>query len=219
MAAKLTYDVDWYNPRKLKSMMEDGQTKEIRKEYTRLRDISQKRLKRLAQAGYDDTQVYLKNVNHYPKLKDIKSESELASRLSDLSRFITAKASTVTGQKDIMYKSLKTLHDDHYYFVNEGNFREFGKFMEEYRFQMQDLDYDSGDAADLYGVVIKHKLDPKQVEDDFNFWLENVDKAKELRFNKASAGNFKKMKARLMVKSGQAKTTEQAMKIINKGVK
>lgn len=195
MAAKLTYDPNWYIPTKIKAEISDNRAA-VRKEYTRLRDISQKRLKRLKAAGLDDTQAYLKNYKHYPKLNDIKSDSELAARLSDLARFITAKGSTVSGQKDIMKKSLSTLHETGYTFVNEGNFRDFGKFMEEYRNQMLDMSYDSGDAADLYGVVIKHQLDPEKVKADFEFWLENLDRAEKLRRSK-SAGNYEKTKGRI----------------------
>lgn len=195
MAAKLTYDPNWYIPTKIKAELQENRAA-VRKEYTRLRDISQKRLKRLKAAGLDDTQAYLRNYKHYPKLKDIKSDSELAARLSDLSRFITAKGSTVSGQKDIMKKSLSTLHDTGYTFVNEGNFRDFGKFMEEYRNQMLDMSYDSGDAAELYGVTIKHQLDPEKVKEDFEFWLENLDRAEKLKKSK-SAGNYEKTKGRI----------------------
>lgn len=195
MAAKLTYDPNWYIPTKIKAEILENRAA-VRKEYTRLRDISQKRLKRLKAAGLDDTQAYLKNYRHYPKLKDIKSDSELASRLSDLARFITAKGSTISGQKDIMRKSLTTLHDTGYTFVNEENFRDFGKFMEEYRNQMLDMSYDSGDAAELYGVTIKHQLDPEKVKADFEFWLENLDRAEKLRKSK-SAGNYEKTKGRI----------------------
>ena len=195
MSAKLTYDPNWYIPTKIKAEIQENRAA-VRKEYTRLRDISQKRLKRLKAAGLDDTQAYLKNYRHYPKLKDIKSDSELASRLSDLSRFITAKGSTVSGQKEIMKKSLSTLHETGYTFVNESNFRDFGNFMEEYRNQMLDMSYDSGDAADLYGVVVKHQLDPEKVKADFEFWLGNLDRAEKLRKSK-SAGNYEKTKGRI----------------------
>ena len=95
-----------------------------------------------------------------------------------------------------MKKSLSTLHDTGYTFVNEGNFRDFGQFMEEYRNQMLDMSYDSGDAADLYGVTIKHQLDPEKVKADFQFWLENLDRAEKLRKSK-SAGNYEKTKGRI----------------------
>lgn len=195
MTAKLTYDPNWYIPTKIKAEIQENRAA-VRKEYTRLRDIAQKRLKRLKAAGLDNTQAYLRNYKHYLKLKDIKSDSELAARLSDLSRFIIAKGSTVSGQKDIMKKSLNTLHDTGYTFVNEGNFRDFGKFMEEYRNQMLDMSYDSGDAADLYGVVVKHQMDPEKVKADFEFWLENLERAEKLRKSKSS-GNYEKTKGRI----------------------
>ena len=207
MAAKLTYDSDWYVPTKIRDELKKDPAI-VRKEYTRLRDIAQKRLKRLKASGLDDTQAYLRNYKHYPKLKDIKSDSELAARLSDLARFITAKGSTVSGQKDIMKKSLSTLHDTGYTFVNEGNFRDFGKFMEEYRNQMLDMSYDSGDAADFYGVVVKHQLDPEKVKADFKFWLENLDRAEKLKKSK-SAGNYEKTKGRIQKQLDEVETRKR----------
>lgn len=173
MAAKLTYDEEWYQPAKLRAEMKAGNLKEIRKEYTRLRDISQKRLKRMGKSMFKDTQMYKRNVNHYPLLKDIQSESELAARLSDLSRFIMSQTSTVSGMNAQMNKSLKTLHEHDYNFVTKENFISFGKFMEEYRFQKLDEMYDSGDAAETYDALEKHRVDPEKVKEDFGFWLQN----------------------------------------------
>ena len=173
MAAKLTYDEEWYQPAKLRAEMKAGNMAAIRKEYTRLRDISQKRLKRMGSSMFRDTQMYKRNVHHYPLLKDIQSEAELAARLSDLSRFITSQTSTVSGMNAQMNKSLKTLHEHDYKFVTKENFISFGKFMEEYRFQKLDELYDSGDAADTYEALEKHRVDPEKVKEDFEFWLQN----------------------------------------------
>lgn len=173
MAAKLTYEEEWYQPARLRAMMKAGDIATVRKEYTRLRDISQKRLKRMGKSMFADTQMYKRNVNHYPLLKNIQSEAELAARLSDLSRFITAQTSTVSGMNTQMKKSLKTLHEHEYTFVNEGNFLSFGKFMEEYRFQKLDELYDSGDAAETFDALEKHRVDPEKVKEDFEFWLQN----------------------------------------------
>ena len=170
---KLRYDVDWYQPSNLRFNMKQEGSKEVRKEYTRLRDIAQKRLKRMGNSIWSDTQTYLRNVHHYPKLKDIKSESELAARLSDLSRFITAQTSTVSGMEAQMKKSLKTLHEHDYNFVTRENYIFFGKFMEEYRFQKLDEMYDSGDAADTFNALETQRVDPEKVKEDFEFWLQN----------------------------------------------
>ena len=207
--ARPTYDVNWYTPSELKAKLEAGGDleKQVRKEYTRLRDISQKRLKRLAAAGYTDTEVYQRNVKHYPKLKDIKSKSELAQRLSDLSRFVGSSQSTVKGIKAREQKALETLRESGYTFVNESNLKDFGDFMEQYRDQLLDMDYDSGDAAELYRIVEKHGLDPDKVAEDFEFYLDNLEKAAELKRSRSSTGNTEKFKKRLekKIKKGSRK--------------
>jgi len=200
--ARPTYEFSWYTPSEIKAKLDAGGDleREVRKEYTRLRDISQKRLKRLAAAGYENTDVYQKNVKHYPKLKDIKSKSELAQRLSDLSRFVGSTQSTVKGLKEREKKVLKTLKKSGYKYVNESNLSDFGDFMEYYRDAMYDLEYDSGDAADLYTVVEKNKLDPEKVKEDFDFWLENVEDAKKIRKAKRRTGKTAEVLEELVAK-------------------
>ena len=178
--ASLSYDKSWYTPQNIKQQIKAGKEKEVRAEYTRLRDISQKRLKRLKAAGYEDTQLYKQNAKRFKELKDIKSQSELSRRLSDLSRFIDYKGSTVTGQKQIMKKSLKTLHTHGYTFVNASNYKEFGLFMEEYRNNMLDMEYDSGEAADLFGVVTRRKIPIDKVKEDFELWLSQHERAEKM---------------------------------------
>ena len=178
---KLKYEEDWYQPHNLRIQMKAGNMKDIREEYTRLRDISQKRLKRMGNSMWNETQTYLRNVNHYPKLKDIKTDAELAARLSDLSRFITAKTSTVSGMESQMKKALKTLHEHDYNFVTRENHIQFGKFMEEYRFQkLDEMGYDSGTAADAFNQLEIHRVDPLKVKEDFEFWLQNQEALENL---------------------------------------
>lgn len=200
--ARPTYDVGWYTPSEIKAKLGAGGDlkREVRKEYTRLRDIAQKRLKRLAAAGYESTDVYKKNVKHYPKLKAIKTESELAQRLSDLSRFVGSTQSTVKGLKEREKKVLKTLKKNGYKYINESNLSDFGEFMEYYRDAMYDLEYDSGDAADLYTVVEKNKLDPEKVKEDFDFWLENIEDAKKIRKAKRRTGKTSEVLEELVAK-------------------
>lgn len=200
--ARPTYEFSWYTPSEIKAKLDAGGAleKEVRKEYTRLRDISQKRLKRLAAAGYTDTEAYQRNYRHYPKLKDIKSKSELAQRLSDLSRFVASSQSTVKGIKEREQKVLKTLKKSGYKYVNASNLADFGEFMEYYRDAMYDMEYDSGDAADLYTVVEKNKLDPEKVKEDFDFWLENIEDAKKIRKAKRRTGKTSEVLEELIAK-------------------
>ncbi len=98
---------DFYSPSDLRGIAE----KDLRKEYTELRDIAQKRLKRLLKEDPDN-----KTIAYHPegfkKLADIKSESELRLALSDISRFINTPSSTIAGQKKINTAREKVLTDN-----------------------------------------------------------------------------------------------------------
>lgn len=192
-----TYDYEFYFPSNIVAEIKTGHEITIRKEYTRLRDIAQKRLKRLAAAGYADTQTYKQNAAHYPKLKDIKSIFDLAQRISDLANFVKSPGSTVSGLKSRRRKTLEKLHEHEYSFVDESNLDAYGEFMEEYRNQKLDQEYDSGDAYDTFKVMEKHGIDPKEIKDDFEFWLENKKTAESLRKSKASYGDPSKLKQRV----------------------
>lgn len=197
MASKPTYESGWYTPSVILQEIEAGNERAVRKEYTRLRDISQKRLKRLAKAGYADTETYKRNVAHYPKLKDVRSRYDLAQRLSDLARFIESARSTVSGMKSSRRKALETFEEHGYDFVNKSNLDDFGAFMEEYRNQKLDQEYDSGEAADAFRVLEKQKINPETVKEDFEFWLENREEADKVRVKKSEYGDPDALKARV----------------------
>ena len=194
--AALTYNRSWYTPVQIRSTMRAG-SKDVRKEYTRLRDIAQKRLKRMAAAGYGNTQMFKMNINKFPKLKDIGSPEELAQRLSELSRFVMAKESTISGMKSANQKRLDTLLEHGDDFVTKENLMDFGEFMEEYRLQALDMEYDSGDAAEVFSMLEKHEISLDDVREDFEYWLENKEALEELRRTKASVGDVIKIKDRV----------------------
>ena len=200
--AQLKYQPEWYTPAALMS----GRVTEAdaRKEYTRLRDIAQKRLKRMGQSMFRDTQVYRLNKDAYPVLKEIKAgrngrpSADLAYKLSALSRFVTSEQGSVAGMQRIMRKNLQTLHEHGYTFVQPENYVNFGKFMEEWRAQGLDKEYDSGDAADLYEQVERHKMDPEKVAERFQYWLENRQELENLKPSKGkSAGSARRIRERI----------------------
>ena len=195
--ASLSYEPEFYSPSNIRTYIKENGAADIRKEHTRLRDISQKRLKRMGSTMWARTQTYKRNVNHYPLLKDIKSEAELASRLSDLSRFISRKTGSVSGMEAQMKKALKTLHENQYNFVTRENYLDFGEFMEEYRFQKLDEQYDSGDAAETYNLLEQHRIDPTKVKEDFEFWLANRKILEDLPTGKGGQIKEATLKSRL----------------------
>lgn len=195
MAAKLTYNSNWYLPINIRKQIRDDPSA-VRAEYTRLRDIAQKRLKRLAKSEFKDTQAYIAYRKAFPKLKDIRNDTDLTYKLSSLSRFVASPTSSISGLKKRRKQAIETLSEHGLKFVNESNYAAFGRFMEYYREEKLDEIYDSGDAADSFYIVEKHGLDVSQIQKDFEFWLdrENIDIASKM---KQSTGKSKGSATRL----------------------
>lgn len=187
--AALTYTRDFYMPVKTEELLRSGGkgATAVRKEYTRLRDIAQKRLKRLRNDPiFWEADTAKKS---FTELKNITSNEELADKLADLADFVAQKTSTVSGARTVMNKSLATLHEDGFDFVTPENYIKFGKFMEEYRQEVLNGEYDSGDAADAFDVIDKHNIDPEQIKGEFEYWIENRETLDKLYKKQKSQGD------------------------------
>lgn len=178
MASKrpvLHYDLGWYDVTTLKS------EKEMRKEYARLREVARKRLSRMEDTPAERSQAYRMNRFRYEKPQSqIASVGELGRRLSDLARFINAKSSTVTGQREIRMKSIKTLHEHGYGFVNEKNIYEFAEFMEWFRATEYAQIISSDPPADLFGINVRLGMPIEELKNNFMYFLENRDELDEI---------------------------------------
>lgn len=124
---ELNFPIFDYNPQKLQKY----NMRELRKEYTRLRNAAEKRLKRLMQSEFYDTQAVAYNAGLYLPLKAIQSESELRHLLSDVARFLISEQGSVTGQREIMKRNVQIWRDEKGYdFINEGNIRAWVEFLD-----------------------------------------------------------------------------------------
>lgn len=103
--ATLKYDAEMYTP----GRVDEWTDSELRKEYTRLRDIAQKRIKRIQQADRfaQTSDVYKEYKTGFPKLRDITSKKDLGKALADVSRFVRSKGSTVGGAREVFRQRLK----------------------------------------------------------------------------------------------------------------
>ena len=95
--ATLKYSPELYTPYALESWPGN----QMRKEYTRLRDIAQKRLKRLSQDPISGTSdVYKEFAGGFPTIKAMRGDrGALEQALADVARFIRSKESTVGGAR------------------------------------------------------------------------------------------------------------------------
>lgn len=156
--------------------------KNLREEYSRLRSIAVKRLQRLGNSEWNDTELYLRSKNKFKKLKDIKSNRELRFLLSDLHNFLESPRSSVTGLDKIRRQSLATLHEHDYKFVTKENFKDFGRFMEWAREHAQSYMYDSERVANLYNEMsVKRNLSVDEIESAFRSWSRRERKLQKIR--------------------------------------
>lgn len=123
-SATLRYNVAKYTPAGLETWPE----KELRAEYTRLRDIAQKRIKRLSQDPVAQTSSVYREFQHgFARLRDIRSREALERAMADVARFVRAKASTVTGARESFQQrtaratsiALQDVEPDEYMVVDE----------------------------------------------------------------------------------------------------
>lgn len=168
---KFTFPISAYQPQALSEAYSE---KELRKEYSRLRSVAQKRLKNFEGTEWTDTTVYRYNKGRYVTLKNIKNKQELVHLLSDVARFLTAEAGSVTGLKEIRKKALETWHaKPGYDWLNEGNYMAFTRFLEFAR-EFKKAPY-LDRATEIYKAAEDQGVDPETIKKNFEWYWKNFD--------------------------------------------
>ena len=93
-----------YSPQQLRKMSDA----ELRKEYSRLRSVANKRIERMEKAGFGSSREVSYNAGVYIPLKAVESHRELVALTSQVSKFLAAKRSTVSGQRESIRRSVAT---------------------------------------------------------------------------------------------------------------
>ena len=161
------YDEKWYTVQGAETMARVG-TKDdmatMRAEYTRMRDVAQKRIKRLGKQ-FPESKAYQSHKQGFSKLKDLDPR-DFPKAFAELAKFVRAKGSTVTGQKQIKEKAIKTWQDQGLN-LNSKNYDKTIKILEEMR--KQKIVYGSDKAVELADSMLD--LDDQQT----NEWLDHLD--------------------------------------------
>ena len=150
----------------------------MRAEYTRMRDVAQKRVARLqkmfpesvgAQHRYDTGKTDSKGnpiyKSGFPTLKTLDPR-DFPKAFAELAKFVKAKGSTVTGQKQIKEKTIKTWQEQGLN-LNQKNYDKTIKILEEMR--RRKIVYGSDKAVELADSMLD--LDDQQT----NEWLDHLD--------------------------------------------
>ena len=173
--ATLKYAWYEYTPEALQSGVLSE--KEIRDEYRRLRNIANKRIDRLEKAGYAETQAYLRNAGAY-KAASNYTMAELHYKLYQVSKFIAAKSSTVSGMRLIEKEAIETLQEKG--LVRIKNLQEFGDFMDWARTKYKNSDFDSERAAEVYNEAKRRSIDIEEIKKDYELYRDKYRKFTEL---------------------------------------
>lgn len=160
------FEDKWYTVQGAETMARLGTKDDLatmKSEYTRMRDVAQKRLKRL-EKQFPESKAVQNHPKGFPKLRDLDPR-DFPKAFAELAKFIKAKGSTVTGQQQIRDKTIKTWRDQGLN-LNQNNYDKVIKIMEEMR--RQKIVYDSNKAVELADSMLE--LDDHET----NEWLDHL---------------------------------------------
>ena len=164
---KFWFDEKYYTVQGAETMARIGTKDDLatmRAEYTRMRDVAQKRLKRLAKA-FPESKAVQSHPKGFAKLKDLDPR-DFPKAFAELAKFVKAKGSTVTGQRQIKEKTIKTWQDQGLN-LNQKNYDKTIKILEKMR--RRKIVYGSDKAVELAESMLD--LDDQQT----NEWLDHLD--------------------------------------------
>lgn len=132
----------------------------LRKAYTQLRDIAQKRLKRVSAPEvvkqFGKVNLLNDDGDYFRKLKNIVTTGDLVRELADITKFLRSERSTVKGlkaQRKKIMKSVNALGFD----VEDDTYLQFIKFIKWFKASefAQHYDSDSEEVADVFNSAEK----------------------------------------------------------------
>lgn len=176
---KFWFDEKFYTVQGAETMARLGTKDDLstmRSEYTRMRDVAQKRLHRLEKA-FPESKAVQNHPSGFPKLKDIDPR-DFAKAFADLAKFVKAKGSTVIGQKQIKEKTIKTWQNQGLN-LNQKNYDKTIRILEEMR--NRKIVYGSDKAVELADSMLD--LDDQQTNewlDHLDYMLEHTDELQEI---------------------------------------
>lgn len=154
---------------------------ELAKEYSRVRREAQERLRSFQRSRDPELRtaaIVAEKAGVYLNRAQIKAagggRAMMEDLLVDAFRFVSAKTSSVSGYRNTQDKQINALHAAGYTFITRKNLRQFGEFMDFFRDRKDSKSFGSGTAASAFNLAAKKKMDPKQLEQHFKFYANQV---------------------------------------------
>ena len=154
----------------------------IRKAYSELRSIANKRLARLENQGLGMT---ARTGYKFPTIRNIEESSKatIASELADVSKFLRDPRTTVSGEKQFLnnfremmtekgYADLVDTPDDVYKTL---------EFMEEIRDTNNNRLLPSGDVLDVLQQAERLKIPTEKLKDNIDIFVQHLDELEDVK--------------------------------------
>lgn len=153
-----------------------GAYKTMRKEYSDLRALLNKRIERAQKAGY------MENWGKFPTLKNIPHRQALAKELAQARALYVNPMSTFAGRRSLEAGAIKALQERGFTGITQKNYPLFKKFMKQMsdKYTMTTPDgkkklYDSDKAVDAFEEISErftNKTNTSAMMRYFNEWQE-----------------------------------------------
>ena len=155
----------------------------VREAYTSLRGVAQKRVGRMAAQGLG------RDLPSFPTTRGLTNE-EARQQLAEVSRWIRDPRHTVKGYKRQRAYNLERFHEKGYDWIDESNYEDFIRYMEELREEYGSKAFDSGDAVDVYNNAQRIGIPTETVKKNFDYFashLEEMDRMRPVRSERGAA--------------------------------
>lgn len=221
MPIKYRYDPEVYIPAAVRYGYLE--LSEARAEYSRLRSAAVKRLQRLSGTeGERYTAFRMYGKEGFTPLPKNASASEVGRALADVYHFLQMKTSSIGAIRASQREAVKTLQERGYEFINKGNIREFGEFMEAARQQKVASNNRGGSPVivELYETAKRLSLPPEKIQRNFSEWLRKKKQLEEMPTPKpGEKTSLDSVSVRILIRegrnaheSGQARKTQKVGK-------
>lgn len=153
---------------------------DMRKEYTRLRDIAQKRIKRLQQSEFAQSKPATTHPQGFRKLAEIDPR-DFAKAFSELHKFVEGATTSVSGQRQRMNKTIRSWQDKGLD-LNKGNYSTVMDILDAMR--KQKIVYGSDKVVELADATLAR--DDMNIDDiissgSLDKFLEHSDELMDIR--------------------------------------
>lgn len=176
MAFKLKHDIEKYYP---SVSAAEFSVREMRALYSEYRKVATKRINRIRDSEYADSE----NARRiYAPLPKDATNSQVRKALYDVALFLNSKGGSLSGMRRQRKKFVETMHDRGYYFVTLKNADEFGRYMDAVRYHYGNRKgyYPEG-AVELFEEIVDKKADPNIIMESFGYYLDKPERIPDMR--------------------------------------